>query len=961
MITVDSLDTRTRDMARYLIGIDLGTTNSALAYIDLQGASRSGRPPIKPFSVPQLIAAGETRPRPLLPSFLYLPGEHDLPAGATALPWDPARHFAVGEFARQHGSKVPGRLVSSAKSWLCHPGVDRSAPLLPWTAPPDVPRLSPVEASARILTHFVEAWNFAMAKDRPDDRLEKQTIVLTVPASFDDVARTLTVDAAHKAGLADLVLLEEPQAAFYCWLVTHPAAEAAALKPGSRCVVVDVGGGTTDFSLIEAVEEKGELSFVRQAVGDHLLLGGDNMDLALARYVETKLPAAGRLDAAQYGLLTQACRAAKEALLAPNGPASHPVTVVGRGRAVIGGTLHTTLTPDEIRNVLFDGFFPLVPVDASAQRGARSGLHEMGLPYVSDPAVTRHLATFLQQHARPGEQTTTPTALLFNGGVFQPQSLRDRLVAVLHGWYDRPGAPWEALVLTNPSLDLAVAWGAAYYGWLRHTGGKRIGGGIARSYYIAVEGSADTATTSNQTVVCVVPQHLEEGQDVQLDKPELELALGQPVLFPLFTSTVRGDDKPGDLLQVAPDQLLQLPPLHTILRGGKRSGTKRVPVKLAARSTAIGTLELFCVAQDGDNRWRLEFNIRDLVKEAPTRGADDAIDGPVLTDVWPEHQVEAAAAAIRRCYQPAEGVEPLAPPDLPKALESALEAPRSDWPTGLCRRLWDFLAEVADERRRSPAHLSRWFNLVGHSLRPGFGDPLDRFRVEQLWKMLTAPPRSTAGGITAVASKATEGGADFWILWRRLGGGLNGPLQQALFDRLRPTLLPAKGKVVIKPNPNELAEMWRAAASLERLDVKHKQALGENLLKTLKRSPVPTYGFWALTRLGARVLLYGPLNAVLHHEIVETWLDSLVGFEPGNDSERLGWAFCLTQLARRTGQLVLDIDDSRRGTVLSILKGMTVPETWPVMVEEIVEPEGDEQGRMLGEALPIGLRLLRGE
>ncbi len=943
-------------MARFLIGIDLGTTNSALAYVDLQTASRSGRPPIKPFLVPQLIAQGETRARSLLPSFLYLPGEHDLPAGATALPWDPARHFAVGEFARQHGGRVPGRLVSSAKSWLCHPGVDRSAPLLPWTAPPDVPRLSPVEASARYLRHFVEAWNFVMAKDRPDDRLEKQTVVLTVPASFDDVARTLTVEAAHKAGLEDLVLLEEPQAAFYCWLVTHPAAEAAALKPGARCVVVDVGGGTTDFSLIEAVEEKGELSFVRQAVGDHLLLGGDNMDLALARFVETKLPAAGRLDAAQYGLLTQACRAAKEALLAPNGPASQPVTVVGRGRAVIGGTLHTTLTPDEVRRVLFDGFFPVVPVDATAQRGARTGLHEMGLPYVSDPAVTRHLATFLQQHARPGEQTTTPTALLFNGGVFQPQSLRDRLVEVMHGWYDRPGAPWQALVLTNPSLDLAVAWGAAYYGWLRHTGGKRIGGGIARSYYLAVEGSGDAA---QQTVVCVVPQHLEEGQDVKLDKPELELALGQPVLFPLFTSTVRGDDKAGDVLQVAPDQLLQLPPLHTILRGGKRSGTKRVPVKLAARSTAIGTLELFCVAQDGDNRWRLEFNIRDLVKELPAKAADEAAEGPVLTDVWPEYQVQAAADAIRRTYQPSAGTTPLLPQDLPKALETALEASRSEWPTGLCRRLWDFLAEVADDRRRSPAHLTRWFNLVGHCLRPGFGDPLDRFRVEQLWKLLTAPPRATAGGTGMVVTKVAEGGADFWILWRRLGGGLNAALQNALYDRLRPTLLPTKGKVVVKPNPNELAEMWRAAASLERLDVKQKQALGEALLKTLRRSPVPTYGFWALTRLGARVLVYGPLNAVLHHQIAETWLDALIGFEPGNDSERMGWGFCLAQLARRTGQLVLDIDDSRRRTVVTLLKSMAVPEAWPHMVEEIVEPEGDEQGRMLGEALPIGLRLLR--
>src|SRR4051812_7624340 len=308
-------------MSRYLIGIDLGTTNSALAYVDLHRGTRAGRPDIQTFPVPQLVAPGEVKDRHLLPSFLYLPGEHDLPPGATALPWDPARRYAVGEFARNHGGRVPGRLVSSAKSWLCHAGVDRSAGLLPWSAPPDVPRISPVEASARYLRHLTEAWNEVMARDRPDDRLEKQAVVLTVPASFDDVARSLTVEAARKAGLEQVTLLEEPQAAFYCWLATHPATEAAALNPGARCLVVDVGGGTSDFSLIQAIEEQGELGFVRQAVGDHLLLGGDNMDLALAKFVETKLPGAGRLDAAQYGMLTQACRLAKETLLGPNPPA----------------------------------------------------------------------------------------------------------------------------------------------------------------------------------------------------------------------------------------------------------------------------------------------------------------------------------------------------------------------------------------------------------------------------------------------------------------------------------------------------------------------------------------------------------------------------------------------------------------------------------------------------------------
>ncbi len=473
-------------MSRYLVGIDLGTTNSALAYVDTQRPNKGGRLDVRPFPVPQLVQAGEVKERALLPSFLYLPSDHDLPAGAVALPWDAKRHYVVGEFARNHGGRIPGRLVNSAKSWLCHSGVDRTAGLLPWSAPPDVPRISPVEASARYLRHLVESWNYAIAKDREEDRLEKQEVVLTVPASFDDVARNLTVEAAKKAGLENIVLLEEPQAAFYCWLVMHSATEAGSLKPGSRCLVIDVGGGTSDFSLIAAVEQQGDLGFMRQAVGDHLLLGGDNMDLALAKYVESKLPGAGKLDAAQYGLLTQACRFAKEVLLSPNAPSHQAVTVVGRGRSVIGGTLTTQLTPDDIKRVIFDGFFPHVPVDADPARGARTGLHEMGLPYVSDPAITKHLGAFLKHQTRAGE-SSAPAAILFNGGVFQPVSLQKRLVEVLRGWFDKPEQPWQPLVLTNPSLDLAVAWGAAYFGWLRHSGGRRIGGGIARSYYVAVD------------------------------------------------------------------------------------------------------------------------------------------------------------------------------------------------------------------------------------------------------------------------------------------------------------------------------------------------------------------------------------------------------------------------------------------------------------------------------------------
>jgi molecular chaperone DnaK (HSP70) len=943
--------------ARYLVGIDLGTTNTALAFVDLERKRPTGRPDLQTFPVAQRVANGDLGERPLLPSFLYLPGP-DLPPGAVALPWDASPPDVVGEFARQHGSRVPGRLVSSAKSWLCHPGVDRTAALLPWGAPPDVPRRSPLEASARYLKHLVDTWNNAPGRD-PADRLEDQPVVLTVPASFDDVARNLTVEAAKQAGLKHVSLLEEPQAAFYCWLALHSGEETNRLKPGMTCLVVDVGGGTSDFSLIKAVEEKGELAFVREAVGDHLLLGGDNMDLALARAVEPRLAKGGRLDAAQFGQLVQACRQAKETLLAPDPPAEVPITVMGRGRAVVGGTLTTHLTGAELRQVLFDGFFPHCPADAEPQRPARAGLHEMGLPYVHDPAVTRHLAAFVRRQGG-----SPPDAILFNGGVFQPQALRDRVVEVMAEWYGTPGQPYRPVVLDNPSLDLAVAWGAAFSGWLRHTGGRRIGGGIARSYYLAVADGEPAASegvpSSTLTVLCVAPKHLEEGHEIALPKPVLELALGQPVRFPLYTSTVRGQDQAGDVLAVDPERLLHLPALQTLLRGGKRTtGARTVPVTLATRSTEIGTLEVYCVATDNTNRWRLEFNVREIVQGPPPK-AEAAETGPdrTVTEVFPEDQVQEAGRLIRGCYTAPEPSPD--PRDLTKALESSLGSPRDDWPTGLCRRVWDFLLGVTDQRRRSPQHLSRWYNLVGFCLRPGFGDPLDRYRVEMLWKIVSAPQRTTdpLGARPAVA----DGGADFWIMWRRASGGLNGALQQSLFDRVRPLLLPSKGKGgAVKPGSNELAEIWRAVASLERLDVRVKAQLGDVLVKQLRRSPTPTYGFWSLTRVGARVLLYGPLNAVVHPEVVQGWIEALLPFQPGNDNERLGWAFCLAQLARRSGQRALDVDEGHRQSVLAVLREQAVPAGWVRMVEEVVEMEGEERSRLFGDALPMGLRLAAGE
>lgn len=914
---------------RYLVGIDLGTTNSALAYVDLK-SSGQGRQRLQHFPIPQIVAAGEVAARTLLPSFLYRPGEHDLPPGATALPWDAKASDPVGEFARDHGAKIPGRLVTSAKSWLCHPGVDRTAALLPWGAPPDVPRMSPLEASARYLRHLVDAWNSAPGR-ADGDRIEKLPVVLTVPASFDDVARTLTVEAAKLAGLTNLTLLEEPQAAFYCWQHLADDRAVGQLKPGMTCLVVDVGGGTSDFSLIKAVESKGVLLFTREAVGDHLLLGGDNMDLALARHIEARLPA-GKLDAVQFAALVQACRRAKERLLGPSPPDQEPVTVIGRGRSVVGGTISIPLTGQDIAEVVGRGFFPEV-APGDAPKSVRGGLHEMGLPYVADAAITRHLAAFLGRHLPAG---TAPDAILFNGGVFTPETLRQRLLDAIAPWYAGRAAP---IVLVTPSLDLAVAYGAAAFGWIKHTGGRSIGGGTARSYYIEV---AAPESADRVTALCVVPRHLEENTEVRLPQPELELALGEPVSFPLYTSTAR-DDQPGDVLRVAPDQLRQLPPLTTLLRAGKRAGGERktVPVTLAARSTAIGTLELSCVATDGGTRWRLEFSTRDLV--ASDDDDEESVAASGAAEVVPESTIAPAASLIEQCFCS----ESPAPNELTRAMEATLESARDEWPTAACRRLWEALMGVAESRRRSPGHLARWYNLVGFCLRPGFGDPLDRHRVDTLWKQLHAPRPGQA-------APPEPTGADAWILWRRVAGGLNSSFQKTLFDRLRPALI---GKGGFKPGANELAEMWRAAAALERLDVKTKTTLGDALLKQVKASPAPTYAFWSLGRLGARSLLYGPLNAVIHPDTISGWIDALLPFEPENSSEKLAWAFCLAELARRTGQRALDIDDSRRTSVAKLIGGLGVPAEWEKIVREVSPRTRAERAQAFGDSLPVGLRL----
>jgi hypothetical protein len=605
--------------SRYVVGIDLGTTNSALAYVDTGAAA--AEPVLVPLPVPQVVQPGVVEDRPLLPSFLYLPGPNEQPAGSLRLPWDAGRDFAVGEFARNFGTQVPTRLVSSAKSWLCHPGIDRRGPVLPWKAAEDARRVSPLEASTRYLQHLVEAWNHVIARDVADHRLERQEVVLTVPASFDAVARELTVEAARAAGLEQVTLLEEPQAAFYAWIEGNGERWREQAEVGDVVLVCDVGGGTTDLTLIAVGEEAGNLVLTRVAVGDHILLGGDNMDLALAHAAARAFAARGiKLDAGQMHMLGHSCRAAKEALFANPALASAPVTVLGRGSKVIGGTLKGELARAEVEQVLMDGFFPTCDLDAVPQRQRAVGLQELGLPYAADAAITRHLAHFLGRNREVLAQTKekgkrkkdkggAPTAVLFNGGVFKAEPLRQRLVTVLDHW---AGAAAGVKVLGGTDLDLAVARGAAYYGLVRRGRGLRIRGGTARAYYVGVETALPAIPGAAPPIkaLCVVPFGMEEGTEADVPGQEFGLVVGEAAEFRFLGSSTRRDDAVGTLVEDWQEQIEELSPLTATLQAPGTEG-RTVPVHLHSKVTEVGTLELWCHSRDGKERWKLEFNVRE--------------------------------------------------------------------------------------------------------------------------------------------------------------------------------------------------------------------------------------------------------------------------------------------------------------------------------------------------------------
>ncbi|WP_233830259.1 Hsp70 family protein [Paraburkholderia sp. ZP32-5] len=962
------------EMKRYSVGIDLGTSNTVLAYAE------RGSQTIRVFEIEQLVSPGEVAARPLLPSVRYHAADGELSAADLQLPWshqamgridgDAGSPVVVGRLARLLGAQVPGRLVASAKSWLSHASVDRVAPILPWGAPDEVRKVSPVDASASYLAHVRAAWNQRFA----DAPLEQQDVVLTVPASFDEGARALTVEAARLAGLPSLRLLEEPQAAFYDWLFHHRENLAGELADTRLVLICDVGGGTTDLTLIEvALGDDGEPRLTRIGVGNHLMLGGDNMDLALAHLVEARLPggsgasgrnaqAPQRLSAASLSQLVERCRAVKEQLLGEQAPESASVTLLGAGSKLIGGARTAQLTRDEAEKIIVDGFFPKVAAHDRPGR-ARGAIVEFGLPYATDAAITRHIAAFLDRFAAQsrkalgsassadGDADTNgseaalpiPDTLLLNGGVFRADALSRRLADTLGGWR---GAPLNVLHNDNP--DVAVARGAVAYTLARAGFAPKIGGGSPRSYFLVLDDApaAKPDSDANQAPtprgICLLPRSTEEGHEILIADRTFALRLGHPVRFHLVSSSADTVYQPGELIDLADGDFVRLPPIATVVQPRDGDGARETAVRIATSLTEVGTLDVHCIELDNPaQRWLLEFQLRREDAQVNLGATGGPERHPAL---------DRAIELIDRSFGArAHNVDPKEIKRLRAQLEHLL-GPRDSWNSALLRELFGALWERARRRRRSADHERLWLNLAGYCVRPGFGYPLDEWRVEQLWSLFD-------DGIQYVSDSQVW--SEWWTLWRRAAGGLGEDAQLRVLEAMDYLQKAAQSrhKLPFDVAKTGFADMVRLGASLERIPAERKIELGEAVLARLQKPSENHQSWWAVGRIGARQPFYGSAHSVVPPEVAAQWLDAIL---------KLDWkkvdpaAFAAVQIARMTGDRSRDLADDLRATLVRRLEATTAPRAWITMVSETVALDNADEGRVFGEALPAGLQLIGG-
>jgi molecular chaperone DnaK (HSP70) len=927
---------------RYIIGIDLGTTNCCCAYVDTADAKGT----ISPFRIPQLTVAGYMEARATLPSFCYLSTSQEFPAGSLNLPWKQNPDFCVGHFAQIQGANVPTRLVQSAKSWLCHTAANRRDKILPMEVSEEGLRISPIEATARYLSHIKDAWNDTMGKGDPEAEFENQEVILTVPASFDEVARTLTVEAAHLAGFTAMTLLEEPQAAFYSWISQHEKGWEQQLHPGSCILVCDVGGGTTDFSLIEVSEQHDKVVFQRMAVGDHLLLGGDNMDEAITHSLEAKLSQRGDLELSrmQWLQLRYQARTAKETLLSTvkgqTAPESFRGALQGTGSSVVKGTRRVDINQEEMKSLLLEGFFGHYTWEEALRLQRKAGFRTMGLPYEDEPSITKHLAHFLKESGDGQNGPKKPDFVLFNGGAMKPILFQEAIIRSLSTWFPEK----KITVLPSYNLDLAVARGAAYYGKVRRGMGVRIGGGMARGYYLILD-IKEASGDLTQKALALLPRGSEEGSVYQPERTFL-LTPNRPVVFQLGTSHVRLHDKSGDLISIDSEEMQLLPPIHTVLRFGKKqtaeSSQEKIPVYLHIGLTPIGTLEMSVKSQKTEHQWALEFQLRSASGQENSMKALD----PMRADqTFDKEYFKIGEEIIREAFGTERSIKPK---QIMEKLEEKLGLSRRDWPPSLLRSLGDAILKQAQQRKISTEYESRWWNLTGFVLRPGFGYPLDDFRLKDLWKIILGDLK---------LSKPPESQIQQWICYRRVAGGFNkGQQMQLISDILVETFNKKNGQVELKSKGDIYAysEKIRAVASMELLDLATKIKVGNALAARIANGNAIDADFWALGRIGARHLLYGSLVNVVPSDTCSDWVQSVLKATACDEEQIL---FTLGQLARKTEHREINLSQKMIDQITERFSDNVHSDRLKIVLTKESPLTLSEQERAFGDRLPSGLLL----
>lgn len=921
----------------YVVGIDLGTTNCSVSYVDMaalrretsKNANADKQPYLKIFNIPQLTGYGEFTKNPTLPSFLYIPGEYDISKEGLKHPWKKREDLFAGTFARDHGSKVPARLVSSAKSWLCNPEVDRTSRILPWGSE-GVEKVSPVTATSEYLNHIKNAWNF-FVKDE-DQFLENQFVVITVPASFNEEARDLTLEAVRLAGLggAAVTLIEEPLAAFYAWLMRHGGDWQQIVKPGELILVCDVGGGTTDFSLISLKESEGTPRFERIAVGDHLMLGGDNIDLSLARKIEAKFRSGTKLTSDKWKTLCHRCREAKENIL-ENGETRVRITLKGEGRALIAGTLAADLTREDLESVIHTEFFPDVASIHGLTTPEPDHVSEFGLHYEKDPAVTRHIIRFLENHREDVRKSLSknpyPDCVLFNGGALKPKGIQDRIVHALGKWFKVP-SPGAVRILENPFPELAVGMGAAYYGLVKQGEGIRVGSGSPRSYYMGVS----RRQGKDVRAICVIERGLDEGSVIDLSQMSYEVRTNEPVSFDLYSSSFRSGDVAGDIIEID-DSITAMMPIQTVIQFGKKSEKKIIPVEIRAEYTEMGSLSMYCRSMVSEHQWKLQFQLRQPNPALlPEMGA-----------VYEEADVQKACDHIKDTFSRPDAAD-MEISGIAGQMEDMVGQKKNSWPLSFLRTLADQLIQLEPVRKLSAEHEVRWLNLVGFCMRPGFGDAFDSDRAQKLWKVYLTG---------MVFEKSKQNRLEWWIFIRRIAAGLKAGQQRQIFQDVSPFLIKNRQKKAVLA-PQEEIELWMAIGNMERFLVKDKVVLAKSLMSLLKPGKKQKSLFWALSRLGARELLYGSADRVIPPKEVIRWIHHILDI-PWDTNDPVEDA--VVQIARKTGDRTRDVDDESRSRILSWLDRRNQKERYSKILTEKTPMAVNERSAQFGENLPTGLVL----